>query len=408
MNDGTYDEFLHDIQFLIANDAQLTTDLSQLCSILEADSSDADASEKASESNLAVGTKRKHSQGKQNQFQYRQKKQILELRGQVAALQNELALYAKPEEISSSSKWKEIAKTERSSKFNSILENKQLKAAIAQQSTFIETMQRYLHKKTRLELCDLNSEAWKAHTLVASQSLRIAAIHAIADRQYNRMQSTFLRLGLLDQQDDFFRVIPSPQQDGALVMKYVFHNTILAPFDAIGGAIWNVYNGIDPPTLATHATLTLEFIDENTVYEVFAHAVPNTAIVHANHVTKRYMEEDKVAIVWRSVLNDERLPQMATGTIQDEYGWCAISKLHDTSCEISFAHFVNSGYDIDIVTKALDVFNFGSPEHPIHIPDENAALPLNTLMDKGKRLEIALRKAIAKTLLSYKAAHAAY
>ncbi|OQR83958.1 hypothetical protein THRCLA_10896, partial [Thraustotheca clavata] len=352
---------------------------------------------------LAVGTKRKHSQGKQNQFQYRQKKQILELRGQVAALQNELAQYSKLEEITSSSKWKEIALTERSSKVNAMLENKHLKAAIAQQSTFIETMQKYLRKKPRLELHDTSSEAWKAHTLVASQSLRIAAIHAIADRQYNRMQSTFLRLGLLDHQDDFFRVIPSLQQDGTLIMKYVFHTTILAPFDAIGDAIWNVYNGIDPPTISPHATQTLDSIDENTVYEVFTQAVPGTAIVHANHVTKRYMEEDRLVIVWRSVLCDERLPLMATGTVADEYGWCVINKFHDSSCQLSFVLFVNSGLDIDTVTKALDVFNFGSPEYHAQLPDKYAALPLYTLMDKGKRLEVALRGAIARTLSTYEA-----
>ncbi|CAK5043574.1 unnamed protein product, partial [Aphanomyces euteiches] len=88
-------------------------------------------------------------------------------------------------------KWEKAAKSECMEKNRSIQENEQLKEAVHQQATLIQQMEKLCNKKIRLSAAD--AEGWQNYRLAAHESLRVAAIHAIADRQYRRMQNAFIQ-----------------------------------------------------------------------------------------------------------------------------------------------------------------------------------------------------------------------
>ncbi|OQR91745.1 hypothetical protein ACHHYP_04397 [Achlya hypogyna] len=420
-DEPTDNDFLQDIQFLIATDPQLTEDLSQLCAILDASSSDSDRPPIQATLGKRKAPSSDTGRGQPNRFQVRQKKEILRLREQVQALQSELTRSRRVMTPPEPTKWEAIAKEERQAKTAVLQENEQLKAAVAHQSTFIETMQRYLRKKPRLELLrNQSSDAWKAYTLAAKTSLRIAAIGAIADRQYSRQQSTFLRLGLVDRTEDLVSIKPMVKSDGTVIMEYIYHLQLPAPFDAIGAAAWQVFSGADGPSCPPDATQEVEIIDDDTSYETFVRPVPHSArVVYSNRITKRYAEDGRHLIVWRTVLNDERMPQMAAGCVEDECGWYApvqkqsgdalrrlLSAPGPTpgTCLMSFVLSVVSGLSAADVALGIETYSFGKAptEKATDVINQPPKSTMAALMDKGKRLEIALRAAVARAIADYK------
>ncbi|KDO16633.1 hypothetical protein SPRG_17868, partial [Saprolegnia parasitica CBS 223.65] len=128
---GADETFLHDIQFLIANDAQLTQDLSQLCAILEGSSSDSEQSAppSAKRKTAPPSDDEPPARKPKNRFQHRQRQEILALRDQVRMLQTEMSKTRRGRPAPTPSRWEAIAKEERQAKAAVLHENEQLKAA---------------------------------------------------------------------------------------------------------------------------------------------------------------------------------------------------------------------------------------------------------------------------------------
>ncbi|RHZ25356.1 hypothetical protein DYB37_008951 [Aphanomyces astaci] len=178
-----------------------------------------------------------------------------------------------------------------------------------------------------------NMNVWKRIARLATQaSLRVAAIHEIADRQYRRQQSAIVKAGLVDHStDDIVRATPMPQADNSVLLEYVYHITLAAPYDRIGDAVWNVFK--HGPPLPDGATQSFEQVDEHTVYQAFrrtqANLVsgnPHEDTAHANIVWK-YIQEPPhhQVVVWRAVVDDALVTHMANGAVHDEWGWYIVA-----------------------------------------------------------------------------------
>ncbi|RHY96828.1 hypothetical protein DYB35_009580 [Aphanomyces astaci] len=173
-------------------------------------------------------------------------------------------------------------------------------------------------------------ELWQG--LATQASLRVAAIHEIADRQYRRQQSAIVKAGLVDHStDDIVRATPMPQADNSVLLEYVYHITLAAPYDRIGDAVWNVFK--HGPPLPDGATQSFEQVDEHTVYQAFrrtqANLVsgnPHEDTAHANIVWK-YIQEPPhhQVVVWRAVVDDALVTHMANGAVHDEWGWYIVA-----------------------------------------------------------------------------------
>ncbi|KAG9407491.1 hypothetical protein AC1031_002208 [Aphanomyces cochlioides] len=249
----------------------------------------------------------------------KRKEEIAELRRQVDILKARLLeaqqnATGKP----NMSLWERAARNQIYAYSTAIQENQRLRANISENSIFIEDLESTLRKRPRL-LLDVHAEEWKAYKLAAQASLRVAAIHAIADRHYSQLEAAFIRAGVFQCCDEIIRDEHVLQSDGWRMPERVYNVTLAAPFRLVGAAVWRVFSGEHPIPLPEGAEETLEKIDPFTVYQIFRNAnETNTAYI--NLIYKYYVEVDSEVIVWRSVLEDELVPQMKKGRVHNKWG----------------------------------------------------------------------------------------
>ncbi|CAK4523319.1 unnamed protein product [Aphanomyces euteiches] len=259
---------------------------------------------------------------------------------QVTKLQEELT--AKKNQMTSRpvSKWERTAHLECVSKNKAMLENRQLKEALHEQLTFLNQMERVFQKKPQVH-CQLillgtsclNTDDWTAYKLAAKTSLRYTAIHAIADRQYVRMQSVFIQADVMHRADDLFhvRAIPHATSSSSFLVEMVHHMTLSAPFSVVGMAAWQVFDGETSPDLPIGAieaccddiALTMERMDPFTVYARLETPPlpPSGASGHSNMIRKYYVEPERHVIVSRTVVEDAAVPHMTFGAVEDRCVW---------------------------------------------------------------------------------------
>ncbi|RHY47989.1 hypothetical protein DYB30_008144 [Aphanomyces astaci] len=480
-DDGINTEFLQDLQFLIATDAQLNDDLSFVCELLIENESASDHADdtlsRASDDTVhhsmgALCTTRKGPQasrrastkpvtakasvaieypstGAKNRFQYRQKQEIQLLRAQVDALKQTLADTAKTSAdakvLRVPSLWEHAAKKERVDCKRVLEENAKLKGALDEQTTFIDSMQRLFNKKPRRAVGAVGStsfthtchpygicatqvevEAWQSYKLAAHRSLRVAAIHAIADRQLRRMQSALIQAGVFHASNDIFFATPRPLGHTRLVLDFVNHVRIPAPYRTVSASCWQVLAEARDPSLPPDAieVVLCEVVDEFTVYQQFTQVAAGGTASHSNFIRKYYPDETQDVIAWRTVLEDALAPHMARGAVDNEWGWLVLTPVADdaTSCWVTFLHQVlveaNPEYSspgltaLDATSHALKQFRFcerpptpgrfsGSPADKMDIPDKI----MHVFMSKGKRLELSLCAAVDNAILVAQSGH---
>ncbi|KAG9407476.1 hypothetical protein AC1031_002193 [Aphanomyces cochlioides] len=173
-----------------------------------------------------------------------------------------------------------------------------------------------------------HSVEWKAYKLAAEKSLRVTAIHAMADRQYDRMESAFIRAGLNDQTEDLFRAQFLPQPNGTTVYESVNRVTVTAPFQ-----------------LSRDLTETLEVIDPCTVYSRKQTLATGNAKVawQSNIIRKYFPENDRCVFVGRTVLEDELSPPKPTDVVEDKWVWLEVVPVDLCHCRLTALVQANFG-----------------------------------------------------------------
>ncbi|KAF0684262.1 Aste57867_23726 [Aphanomyces stellatus] len=359
-DDGAPLDILRDLQFLIANDDQLDKELTYVCELLDGSGSAADDETTSGAESSSVSspppppldvtpTRDGHAAGdktKPVRSSVRQREEILLLRKQVDVLTARLRARDTTDTTTyDMSLWERTAKLENIEKKRAIQENEELKEAVYQQATFIEQMQRVFRKKPRVGVSahpllnlnlstmqghfDIHSEAWQTYRLAAQASLREAAIHAIADRQYRRLQSAFVKAGVFDREHYKFHIQAEPQPaDKAFLVEMINHLTLDAPFRLVGSVAWQVFDSETAPDMAEGAMEISERIDPFTVYSKLRLTPPGAAVsCHSNMIRKYYVEPDREVIVSRTVLEDAAVPHMSKGAVENRCMWLQVVPL---------------------------------------------------------------------------------
>ncbi|CAK4716008.1 unnamed protein product [Aphanomyces euteiches] len=352
------DSWLQDLQFLIATDDQLQEELVHVCEILDEGATTAVQEDLTSSPASPVSSPVHHTVDNKNDIlketsksvkgtskervkpqrsSVRQREEIRCLRQQVEQLTAVLKSQRTTDVTSyDMSLWERTAKQESAEKNKSLQENEYLKEAVCQHATFIEQMQRVFRKKPRLSVrflpgipkthIDIHSEEWQAYKLAAQTSLREAAIHAIADRQYQRMQSAMVKADVFEREKALFKVMAKPQLDDSYVLEIIHHADLDAPFRLLGSAAWNVFEGDLPLDLPVNAVQGYTHIDPYTVYATYMQERDGMAC-HSNMVRKYYVEPNREVIVSRTVLEDAALPHMTKGAIENRCMWLIVKPL---------------------------------------------------------------------------------
>ncbi|CAK4679845.1 unnamed protein product [Aphanomyces euteiches] len=419
--DETWD-VLEDLRFLLATDDQLQDGLAQVCSMLEDDSDESkDASAEGSELETIVVANTESDEmrsiAKPSQkprkprttFEVRQREELRRLRAEVETLKDKLRsldIHSKSQEKMSF--WKRMAQDEKLEKSKAFHENEALREAVDQQATFIDQMKKVFLKKPRLmHHHDVHSAEWQTYRLAATASLRQAAIHAIADRQFSRMNHAFLRAGLFDRTEDFTKAELKFEANGSVVYQLATHVRVPAPRIVIAATVWEVVGGPHARYLPFGLSETFEQIDASTVYSRIVDSRDPSMTWHSNLIRKLYREPDRDVLVVRSVLDDALVPRMGQVTTQDENS-CNITLLiqiglneitSDPSavqCAIDLANRMNMTFpssltvkenEFPIVPKLFDV-DFTQVEHP----------SIRVFIQNGKRIRDAINLALYKVI----------
>ncbi|ETV78540.1 hypothetical protein H257_08051 [Aphanomyces astaci] len=139
-----------------------------------------------------------------------------------------------------------------------------------------------------------------------------------------------------------------PQADNSVLLEYVYHITLAAPYDRIN-AVWNVFK--HGPPLPDGATQAFRRTRANLVS-----GNPHEDTAHANIVWK-YIQEPphRQVVVWRAVVDDALVTHMANGAVHDEWGWAVVAPLDDAStCRLTLL--------LQVVADPVQAESRGSPD----------------------------------------------
>ncbi|KAF0684277.1 Aste57867_23741 [Aphanomyces stellatus] len=414
-------EIEDNLRDLFARDEDLRNDLAYICDLFS-DSTDGDESapldappldsrpltEPSSSSSSSTSSRTRFPQ--QNESRNRQRAEMKRLRRDVEQLSETLTSmhHAKATRVVPSG-WEQVARDEIASKNSAIHEHRQLRAQVDQNATFLDEMMHVLRKKPRLGTSsDMDSEAWREFKLAAQASLRVAAIHAIADREYGRMQSALVRAGLLGRVDDVIRTTPRIQPDNTIVVEYATHLTLPAPCHVVAAAIWRVFRGdYRSPSLPAGAEETWERIDDDTACSAFVQVDEHGHAAHSNFVAKHYVDPSaaREVVVWRSVLDDELVPRMTQGTVHDEWGCIAVVRRDDTSCYVKSLMHIGVGNQLsaELIQASERTDNCRTVQDMLEFPLESDAIPfaVKAFIRRGKEVEDALKCAVEDAIAEF-------
>ncbi|KAH9067489.1 hypothetical protein Ae201684P_021646 [Aphanomyces euteiches] len=369
-------EMEQELRLLFATDEQLRKDLVAVYELF---------SDTSSEDDPRPETEMSLPQRQVNQSRERQKREIKRLRHEVDALSADIAS-------------RHQARTTR------VIGQRRSKGTA--RTAWTSARQCNVHRRhgtssPKETATDVQSDAWRQCKLAAQASLRVAAIHAIADREYSRMQSAFVRAGILDRWEDLVRTTPIVQPvSQKLLLEYATVLTLPAPFNWVGPAVWKVFRGDYDKALRANIW---ERLDEHTAYSAFQ-AVEGDASAHSNFVAKHYAEPTREVVVWRSVLQDELMPRMATGTVHDDL---VVLKVDEHTCCIKSLMYIAAGEaipservqaPIEVTENCRDTLDM--MQMPL-VDKEEVPFALKTFYERGRELEIALKAAVEEVIAEY-------
>ncbi|OQS04548.1 hypothetical protein THRCLA_20859 [Thraustotheca clavata] len=218
-------------------------------------------------------------------------------------------------------KWKKIAKLEKKRWLNAVNENNRLKQLIKDQLCFANII-----SASGTSLSFKMKEEWQCLKLAADPKIRIAAIHAIADREYKVMESVFINLGIIDEDHVCERVLENPMHSGGINIHLGASQRVAAPFSIVVNAMWDLICTTPRPKMTfPYQYGLIEVIDESTLYLnwTYKHLVCDFQF---RLVVKRYFEPNKrFVIVTRTILEDEVIPLDKNMKICNDTSWMEVN-----------------------------------------------------------------------------------
>ncbi|RHZ25355.1 hypothetical protein DYB37_008954 [Aphanomyces astaci] len=347
--------------------------------------------------------------------QERQKHELLVLRQQVVEMKALLAAKQATSNNIQMSAWERAARAECKEKWISMQENAQLHGAVHEQATFIEHMQRLLQSHDHHLHLD-NKDAWQVYRLAAHESLRIAGIHAIADRQLRRMQNAFIQAGVFETSDNTFRAHVRPDKGGSFRFELVNCVTLPAPFAVVAAAAWHVHmGGPSAPSWPDGTTEVVEIIDSHTVYSKLTHVHHGGVPSHANVIRKQFLHPTRHVIVSRSVLEDARDPLMSTRAVEDKWSWLELAACPDdaTSCRLTYVVQLDMGHTHRLLITDDEVAGIQAMLQHVSMSEKDEATQddldrttpqhphMRSFVERGKRYIHALHAAVNKAIRVY-------
>ncbi|OQR91930.1 hypothetical protein THRCLA_08839 [Thraustotheca clavata] len=228
--------------------------------------------------------------------------------------------------------WKEIIRRERQRWQDAMKENLKLKNFLKEYIAYSELLVDVMKRKPRLsKFIDL----WQILKLVTNPNAGRAAFHAIADREYEKVDSMYIQLRIIDIQSEFYRIEPCFHENGDIETVAVTCNRFAAPFQAIVDASWDVFRG---------AVVILQFDGQYTIIDKI-----NESIAYVNAFYYHFR-------VCRSVLEDEVLRLDHGYSTFNEPVWMTIEMVNEDEV---LARYCEKTRETRVKYDIEAIFSFG-------------------------------------------------
>ncbi|CAK4481936.1 unnamed protein product, partial [Aphanomyces euteiches] len=253
-------------------------------------------------------------------------------------------------------KWEALAHMQRDLMNKSLLEQKQLQAMLAEQTTLQRDLEMLLMTK-------LENEEWRMLIeLSATCDKRLCGIRCIADRQLETVDGEMLSFGVVDATDNFNLIRHDTTKKYSEGIRIARLNA--SSFDHTAMAIWRALVQVHakPAMTATYPHNIYKYsVDDNTIFLHVSCVVPNAnAKMQSSYILKRQkLGARAVRIVVRSILDDEAIPFDKDSFVCDHHGWIHIEESEDSSCIIYKCYWrgafaILKPNDVDDLSETMD------------------------------------------------------
>ncbi|KAF0715812.1 Aste57867_3181 [Aphanomyces stellatus] len=256
-------------------------------------------------------------------------------------------------------KWEQLARGQLHLKLKALRENEHLRATIHEQSTLQRELAEIVLKKPRLMMMKMEDDQWRVLKLSGHGEKRLNAIHAIADRQFESIDSEMLRLGLVDTTDDVWHVRTATSHDGIIYGEGMRCTLLLdASLDAVLDAAWKTLLDVhvQPQTSTVVGAFKSYSIDADTLYVRTTFRSPDGHVkAEMSMIMKKQVVGDDgraTRVVFRTVLDDEAHPFEAESYVSDQYGWMHMESESSDGTAVRYKSYIRSNL---MDTKREDV-----------------------------------------------------
>ncbi|KAF0717015.1 Aste57867_2543 [Aphanomyces stellatus] len=228
-------------------------------------------------------------------------------------------------------KWAQVARNQLAMKLRAVRENDELKAMLKEQAAWKQHLEHLIVKKPRAMMTRVDDEQWRVLHLSADDTSRHVAIHAIADRQVDLIESEMLSTGLLDPSADVetYRSDVTATYLDAEAMRFTTLEGTSA--SAVADTVWHTLQSLGRRAQTTFLRYDfhIEPIDANTMYmrQWVGSADDSGFRLEVGLIMKRHVVHDTTCIAWRSVRADARFPFADDSTVGDLHGWLQVEPL---------------------------------------------------------------------------------
>ncbi|OQR93332.1 hypothetical protein ACHHYP_02644 [Achlya hypogyna] len=242
-------------------------------------------------------------------------------------------------------KWKQLASDEARRETQAKTENKQLKELVRAHMVTAQALSNLL-EKTRERTSAMSSlddprEKWRHCILVQDPALRVAAIHAILDREHEKLSSVFIEAGLVDVEGELQQHIAKYGHNNGMEFHTITHRRAVQPLSAVLKGSIDILRGTVPIKQLNRRCKELVDVDADTTYVIgtFDHPLGE---FQRRILSKVYFDptdtqrSQRAVIVSRSITEDELLPYDPLTPYSVEVSWLLLEALPDGGTSIKY------------------------------------------------------------------------
>ncbi|OQR83984.1 hypothetical protein ACHHYP_14050 [Achlya hypogyna] len=245
-------------------------------------------------------------------YQKKQKNELIYLRQHAADLTMYLETLTNVKSLEvqqSGNYWERVARNQKMASERAALENARLKRALEDQLELAAALDKVLVKRPRLAaIPSMDMADWKFRRLPADPARRTAAFHALVDDACSNTETMFVRSGILDAPVGH-RSLGVAEVDDSILVSIRSVVTVPSDVQTSSNKIWTVWAST-PKDTPHHVRIEhLETFGADGVYARMTVSLeagmPCMLLMYA---IKRYIYQDRILIVQKSILDDEKYP----------------------------------------------------------------------------------------------------